>query len=160
MSIWIWVLFGFFAGLVVAEILYLIFRRGPSPDVEIIEDDTPAQLARAEAKTAVLEDKLRVEEENRAQFQASLEAENQEKLEAASADYGERLTTAEAAYSRQLEAAEFQYQENLEAAEAECQEKLKAAEDQYRERLALLKLQFDNLEQHFTVKKFSPFQKD
>ncbi len=151
MGIWIWVLFGFVAGLVAAEILYLVFRRGPSPEPEVVEDDTPAQLARAQAKTAVLEDRLRVEEEGRAQLRASLEVENQEKLEAASMAYGERLTAAEADYSQKLEAAESQHQENMAAAEVECQAKLKAAEDQYRERLALLKLQFDNLESAFAA---------
>ncbi len=149
MSILIWVLFGFVAGLVVAAIIYLVTRGGSSPEVEAVEDDTAAQLARAQAKTAVLEDKVREAEEERTKLRASLEAEYQEKLDAAIAEHSEIMDAADAGHRARLEAADSEYQEKLEAAAADCETRLLAAEDEYRAKLATLRAQFDNLESAF-----------
>ncbi len=138
MESWVWALIGFVAGIIVYAIINLIIAKDPGEELEKLADERAAELAKAEMKTAVLQDKLLEAETARDQQRDKTEAEYQQKLARANADYQEKLAQAEADYQQALTEAADGYEH-----------KLAAAEVTHREKLALVEQQFTSLEKVF-----------
>ena len=95
MDSWVWMLVGFATGIVFTAIIFLIFRKDSSPELEQLADDRGAQLSKAEMKAAVLQDRLVEAESVHEEECRKIEADYEEKLAAAEADYREKLATLE-----------------------------------------------------------------
>ena len=87
----LYLVIGLIAGLILFAIARAIFGGGSKNSEPQVDDNTAAELAKAEVKIAVLEDKLRLEEADHESKQASLEAAYQEKLDAAEVGYRDNL---------------------------------------------------------------------
>ncbi|MDX1415204.1 MAG: PA14 domain-containing protein [Candidatus Promineifilaceae bacterium] len=87
MTIWMWLIIGFLTGFVVAVIIGLLMRSGSSSDAEKDQENLAAKYAKSEVKVAVLEDKLKQAEADKAALRSQFEAECQERLDAVEADY-------------------------------------------------------------------------